>query len=117
VLMMSQLAHSSGPSHESHTHAPLAAALTTDAAPDPAHVEQQFDAPGSHDNHHVTWDSIHTLVVVLALALKCLPRHAGWVSTLSRPNPAQISARDRSTAAGPPPLSLSVLGAGCLLRV
>lgn len=144
VTLMSQLIHTPG-SGDEHAHAPLAVVVGTTDTPTSGESETAWPAgdvsagaaaeptvgwhtalvgdtdtaetpSGHHDTHGSVWGSVHAVVVILMLGVALLLRRAGWTSVLARAHAVALPAFGRSVAV-PPPASVSVLDAGCLLRV
>ena len=118
LLMMLQVAHTTA----EPGHAPLAVVI--ESIPEIEHMsapEQDEgiggNASGHHDTHGSLLGSVHMAVAILALGLAMLLRRTGWTVLLHQLRGLQapkLSPTERSVS---PPAPVSVLDAGCLLRV
>ncbi|OLT33809.1 hypothetical protein BJF84_20690 [Rhodococcus sp. CUA-806] len=122
VLMMSQVAHTTAEPSAEPSHAPLAAVI--ESVPEIEHTsapEQDEgiggSASGHHDNHGSLIGSVHMAVAILALGLAMLLRRTGWTVLLHQLRGLQAPRSSPTERSVPPPAPVSVLDAGCLLRV
>lgn len=122
VLMMSQVAHAAAEPSAGPGHAPLAAVI--ESVPEIEHTstpEQDEgiggSASGHHDTHGSLLGSVHMAVAILALGLAMLLRRTGWTVLLRQLRGLQAPRSSPTERSVSPPAPVSVLDAGCLLRV